>query len=127
MVTIFLTLEQVLIIHHDQIDRYGGSPGIRDLSQLESAIFRPQTSLSDTDPYPLIVDKAAALFHSLIRNHPFIDGNKRTAVASVMIFFKLNGHNLVVEPNQLVEAVIKIETQKWDTPTIAQWLHKHLK
>src|SRR3990172_10842143 len=95
-VIFFITLEQLLTIHEDQIDRYGGSHGIRDLNLLESALFRPQTTFSGEDLYKTIFDKAAALMHSLILNHPFVDGNKRTAVVAAIIFLLQNGWMLKV-------------------------------
>ena len=82
----YLTLPEVLAIHEDQIDMYGGSEGIRDLGQLEAALFRPQSGY-----YPDVIAEAAALWESLSQNHPFVDGNKRTAFASVYTFLLLNG------------------------------------
>lgn len=88
--TIFLTLEQVLAIHYDQIERYGGSHGVRDLALLESATQRPQASFMGEDLYPDIFKKGAALMHSLILNHPFVDGNKRSGVVSTASFLHYN-------------------------------------
>jgi len=73
MTTVYLTVAEVLAIHDDQIERYGGSPGVRDMGQLEAALFRPQTGY-----YPDLIAEAAALWESLSQNHPFVDGNKRT-------------------------------------------------
>lgn len=72
----YLTLAEVLAIHDDQIERYGGSAGVRDCGLLEAALFRPQTGY-----YADLIEEAAALWESLAQNHPFIDGNKRTAFA----------------------------------------------
>ena len=83
--TEFLTLAEVLAIHQDQIDRYGGANGLRDAGQLESALFRPQTGY-----YVDTVEQAAALWESLGQNHPFIDGNKRTAFAATYTFLAIN-------------------------------------
>lgn len=88
----YLTLPEVLAIHEDQIDVYGGSEGVRDLGQLEAALFRPQSGY-----YPDIIAEAAALWESLSQNHPFVDGNKRTAFASVYTFLLLNGIELTVD------------------------------
>jgi death on curing protein len=89
----FLTLAEVLAIHQDQIDRYGGSDGLRDLGQLEAALFRPQTGY-----YADALEEAAALWESLGQNHPFIDGNKRTAFAAMFTFLAINGIELTAEP-----------------------------
>ena len=87
--TDYLTVTEVLAIHDDQIDRYGGAHGLRDQGQLESAVFRPQTGY-----YPDVVAEAAALWESLSQNHPFIDGNKRTAFAAMYTFLAINGVSL---------------------------------
>lgn len=125
--TIFLTLEQVLVIHEDQIERYGGSIGIRDLALLESAIFRPQSSFSGQDLYETIFDKATALVHSLLLNHAFIDGNKRTSTVSTIVFLKLNGWNLVVSQNELVQFAKDVEEKKLSLEQISFWLEKNSK
>jgi death on curing protein len=89
----FLTRAEVLAIHQDQIDRYGGSDGLRDLGQLEAALFRPQTGY-----YADTLEEAAALWESIGQNHPFIDGNKRTAFAAMFTFLAINGIELTAEP-----------------------------
>src|SRR5882757_10533312 len=79
----------VLAIHADQIERYGGSPGLRDPGLLEAALYRPQTGY-----YADLIEEAAALWESLGQNHPFIDGNKRTAFAATYTFLAINGARL---------------------------------
>lgn len=121
----FLDLEQVLVIHTDQIERYGGSHGLRDLGLLESAIYRPQTTFGGQDLYPSIFNKAAALFQSLIMNHPFVDGNKRTATTSVLVFLETNGYSLKVAQKELVKFVLKAEKEDLDAEQISSWLKKN--
>jgi death on curing protein len=87
--TDYLTLAEVLAIHIDQIERYGGSHGVRDPGILESALFRPQTGY-----YSDLIEEAAALWESLSQNHPFLDGNKRTAFAATFTFLVINGAQL---------------------------------
>ena len=87
--TDYLTVAEVLAIHEDQIARYGGSPGIRDRGLLEAALFRPQTGY-----YTDLLEEAAALWESLSQNHPFMDGNKRTAFAATYTFLAINGAQL---------------------------------
>jgi death-on-curing protein len=91
-VTDYLTLPDVLAIHADQIERYGGSPGVRDYGLLVSALYRPQSGY-----YEDLIEEAAALWESLSQNHPFIDGNKRTAFASMYTFLVINGRRLDVD------------------------------
>ena len=109
---IFLTLEQILLIHEDQIDRYGGSHGLRDITLLESAIYRLQTTFGGIDLYPSMFDKAAALVHSLLLNHPFVDGNKRTAIASMLVFLDLNNYSFSVSQKKLTLTALSIENKK---------------
>lgn len=82
----YICVEDILSIHSGQIERYGGAHGIRDPGLLEAALFRPQTGYYDS-----LVDEAAALWESLSQNHPFIDGNKRTAFAATFVFLAING------------------------------------
>ena len=123
--TYYLSLEQVLIIHTDQIERYGGSHGLRDLGLLESAVFRPQSSFSDQDLYPTIFNKAAALLQSLLKNYPFLEGNKRTATASTLVFLEMNSYSLKVGNKDLVEFILKIEKSDSTLEQIASWLQDH--
>ena len=90
-----LTVVEVLTIHDDQLERYGGATGLRDYGQLEVALLRPQTGY-----YPDLIAEAAALWESLSQNHPFIDGNKRTAFAAMYAFLKINGVNLISDAEE---------------------------
>jgi len=125
--TIFLTLEQVLVIHEDQIERYGGSHGVRNLALLESAIFRPQSTFGGKDLYVTLFDKASSLLHSILLNHPFIDGNKRTAVVSTITFLELNGYLLQISQKGLVQFALNVENKKITVEKIATWLKDHSK
>lgn len=122
---IYLTLEQILVIHEDQIALYGGTSGLRDLALLESALFRPQTSFADNDLYKTLFDKAATLWHSLILNHPFLDGNKRTGTVAMLVFLLINGWTVEVSKKELVQAALKIEAKKSTLQETAQWIKKH--
>ena len=125
MEIIYLTLEEILIIHEDQIERYGGTSGIRDLALLDSAILRPQTTFSGKDLYETLFEKAASLMHSLIMNHAFIDGNKRTGAVSTFIFLELNNLQISVKESELVDSVLRIEKEKWKINRIAEWLKEN--
>ena len=89
----YLTVGEVLQIHHQLIENYGGAPGLRDKGLLESAVFRPQIGYYNT-----IAEEAAALMESLANNHPFLDGNKRIAFAAAHTFLLVNGYDLEVRP-----------------------------
>ena len=92
--TDYLTVVEVIAIHDDQIERFGGAAGLRDRGLLEAALFRPQTGY-----YADLIEEAAALWESLAQNHPFIDGNKRAAFASAYTFLAINGARIVAEPD----------------------------
>ncbi len=125
--TYFLNLEQVITVHTDQIERYGGSHGLRDLGLLESAVFRPQSSFDGEDLYPSIFHKAASLLHSLIMNHPFVDGNKRTATATTLLFLEMNNYSLEVKQKNLVQFILQIEKEDMKVEEISSWLSKNSK
>lgn len=122
---IFLTLDEVLAIHHEEIEKFGGSHGVRDLNLLDSALLRPQSSFMGEDLYPTIFLKAAALMHSILFNHPFIDANKRAATVSTAYFLFLNGYTFEITQNELVEFVLKVASKKIDIEQISQWLEIH--
>ena len=88
----FLSLDEVIEIHTVLIERFGGPAGVRDLGLLESALYRPQTGY-----YKNLNEMAAAMFESLIKNHPFVDGNKRVAFFATDVFLRLNGYKFQVE------------------------------
>ncbi len=113
----FLTLDEVLGIHADQIRRYGGTSGLRDLGLLQSALSMPQTTFDDEFLHGTLFEMAAAYLFHLARNHPFIDGNKRTALMCALVFLGLNGHRLVANPDalyRLVDGVASGDVDKSD-------------
>ena len=121
----FLSLDEVLGIHHEEVEKFGGSHGVRDLNLLDSALQRPQSSFMGEDLYPTIFDKAAALMHSILLNHPFIDANKRTAIVSMAYFLHLNGYEIEMSQKELVELALKAESKKLDLEQIPKWLKEH--
>ncbi len=117
-----LSVDEVLEIHQRLVDRFGGPPGVRDVGLLESALFRPRTGY-----YQDIVQMAAALFESLIMNHPFVDGNKRVAFFATDVFLRLNGWKLEVEPKQAHATLIGLlEAGQCDFAHLLPWLRKSL-
>lgn len=127
MNTRYLTLDEVIAIHDSMIDLYGGSHGIRDLGLIQSAIARPQATFGGEDLYPTILQKAAALFHSLIFNHAFVDGNKRTTMTSTSRFLGKNGFKITATQKEFVEFPLKVENQHVGLEEIANWLKKNTK
>lgn len=121
----YLTAEQALFIHSRLIDETGGSHGIRDLGLLQSAVLRPMATFGGKDLYPDIFQKAAALMESLIKNHPFIDGNKRTAISSTGIFLRINGYSLETSQKELEDFTLRIATGKISFNDAEKWFKKY--
>jgi death-on-curing protein len=115
----FLTVIEVLAIHQDQIERYGGSHGVRDPGQLEAALYRAQAGY-----YTDVLEEAAALWESLGQNHPFIDGNKRMAFAAMVTFLAINGIELTAEPAAMYLFITGLyQTNSFGFPQLIAWLH----
>jgi len=121
----YLTLEEVIRAQETLIKKYGGSTGIRDRGLLESAIHRPQSIVFGQDAYPSLFDKAAAICHSLIFNHPFVDGNKRAAFAACHLTLLLNGWNLTSSSNETYTFLIQVIKNHSDWAEISAWMKKH--
>jgi death-on-curing protein len=117
-VTDYLTVIEVLAIHADQIDCYGGAPGVRDMGLLEAALFRPQTGY-----YANLIDEAAALWESLAQNHPFVDGNKRTAFAATYTFLAINGGYMTVDADETYAFIMGLhEMNDFRFERLSGWL-----
>src|SRR4030066_1171106 len=102
----FLTLAEVVEIHTDQIKRYGGSDGVRDMSLLSSAVAMPYASFSGSFLHADIYEMAAAYAFHICQNHPFVDGNKRTALAAALVFLEMNGISIVDTEERLYKAMM---------------------
>lgn len=120
-----LTVEQVLFLHARLVEETGGTHGVRDLSLLESAVARPWATFDGRDLYPDLFSKAAAMMDSLIHNHPFIDGNKRTGIAAAALFLRQNGHRLTATSEELEEFTLRVAESHLSIVEIAAWLHAH--
>ena len=120
-----LSAEQVLFIHSRIVDETGGSHGIIDLGLLESAVARPRATFRGKDLYPTLFHKAAALMESLIKSHPFVDGNKRTAITSAGIFLQMNGHMLQASQREVVDFTMALATKKAEFEHVVEWFMKH--
>ena len=120
--TDYLTVAEVLAIHDDQIERYGGASGVRDRGLLESALFRPQTGY-----YLDLIEEAAALWESLSQNHPFIDGNKRTAFAAMYTFLAINQRRLTGSASETEDFVLNLYViGSFDFDHLCRWLRSNV-
>ena len=120
--TDYLTFAEVLAIHDDQIERYGGSTGVRDPGLLEAALFRPQTGY-----YADLIEQAAALWESLAQNHPFIDGNKRVAFAATYTFLAINGMRITADAEAAYDFIAGLyEANNFTFENLATWLRDNV-
>jgi death-on-curing protein len=121
----YLTVEQVAFLHARLIEETGGSHGIRDIGLLQSAVARPQATFDGEDLYPDVFSKAAALIHSLINNHPFVDGNKRTGGAAAVLFLRANGLSFEASNAEFEEFALRVARGQLGVPQAARWLREH--
>lgn len=123
--TKFPTLDEVVGIHFRVTQKTGGSQGIRDWDLLASALGRPQATFGGEDLYPNIFLKGAALIQSLSSNHPFVDGNKRTALTTLEYFLHLNGLTMDATQREKVDFTLWAENEKPTIEQIAKWVREH--
>jgi death-on-curing protein len=117
----YLTLEDVIWIHDEQLKLYGGASGIRDEGLILSALLRPQTGY-----YAGVIEEAAALWESLAMNHGFVDGNERVAFASTIIFLEANGVTAIGAEDEWIKFIYEnLEAGTFRKPVIENWLSRH--
>lgn len=125
MQPLFLSLEEVLEIHQQQIGYYGGAPGIRDLSLLESAIAQPQATFSDEFLHATVPSMAAAYLFHICRNHPFVDGNKRVAANAAITFLLMNDWEPAFSEDELVDAVLAVASSSMTKDGLVRFFETH--
>lgn len=122
--TVYLSVAQVLRFHSDQIDRFGGSRGLRERGALESAVARPQMTFGGEDLYPDVPTKAAALMHSLVMNHAFVDGNKRVGAHAAIAFLLANDVEPLFSPADLVDITLRLAEGRVSAEQLAIWIRQ---
>ena len=120
----FLPLAEVLEIHRDQVSRYGGDPGLRDLDLLKSALGMPAATYGGEFLHTDIYEMAAAYLYHLVKNHPFVDGNKRVGTVAAIVFLVLNGFDLDVPEDDLAEKVLAVAMGEIDKADVAVYLKR---
>jgi len=123
---VWIEKQLVLAIHDRQVAEHGGSAGVRDENMLESALARPQQLYAYGDPPPDLADLAATLAYGLARNHPFVDGNKRTAAVACETFIELNDGLLAAEDVELFPQFLALAEGKLPVEEYAKWLREHI-
>lgn len=118
----FLSLDEVFALHADQISRYGGDTGVRDLALLQSALAMPQARFGGEWLHPSLAEMAAAYLFHLVRNHPFVDGNKRAGLICAIAFLGLNDAEVVATPDDLLEVVLGVAEGRTGKAQLAVFL-----
>lgn len=122
----YLTIEEVLILHNRVIEQTGGGLGVRDQGGLESAVAQPKMTFGGEELYPTLVEKAAALGLSLAMNHPFVDGNKRTAHAAMEVFLVLNGFEIRASVDEQEATMLDLAVGTLKREAFTEWLGRHV-
>jgi len=120
-----ITLGQLLQVHVLVASATGGSMGLRDLGRLEAAIATQTQTVFGEELYPSIFDKAAAMVRTIIADHPFIDGNKRTGMLTGLVLLEINSQQFIAKPSEVEDFAVSIAIDKLDIPAIASWLREH--
>ncbi|WYL96504.1 MAG: type II toxin-antitoxin system death-on-curing family toxin [Gloeotrichia echinulata IR180] len=122
----YLTLKEVLELYHRLIEHSGGSAGISNIGGLESALAQPCMTFGGEELYPTIIKKASALGFSLIKNHPFIDGNKRIGHAAMEVFLVLNGFEIDATVDEQEEVILQLAAGELGRDEFTEWLRSHI-
>ncbi|MBD2203871.1 type II toxin-antitoxin system death-on-curing family toxin [Calothrix sp. FACHB-1219] len=122
----YLTLTEVLELYDRIIQQSGGSAGIANLGSLESALAQPTMTFGGEELYPTIIEKASALGFSLIKNHPFIDGNKRIGHAAMEVFLILNGFEIKATVDEQEQVILQVASGELRRDEFTQWLRQHI-
>jgi death-on-curing protein len=124
--TRYIAVGEILRLHFQIITDFGGSHGVRDENRLKSVVEAPAQEVFGQEQYPDVFEKAAVYLRNIIGDHPFSDGNKRTAVTVCAIFLVRNGDKLTATPKDLEDFAVQVAVDHLDIPTIAAWLMKHV-
>ncbi len=125
MVLRYFTLEEILRIHFQLIEDYGGHHGIRDRGRLMAAVDAPRLTLFGEEQHKTVFQKAALYIRNIIADHPFVDGNKRAAITIGVLFVLRNGYNLTADNQQLADFAVRVAVKKLSVQQIADWLQQH--
>ena len=121
----FLSKRQVLLLHQHLVDETGGSPGLRDEGLLDSALNAPFQGFGDTSAYPSLQQKAARLCYGLVKNHPFVDGNKRIGAHAMLVFLAVNGVELSYTQQELADIILQVAAGEKGYEDLLAWLLAH--
>jgi death-on-curing protein len=123
----YLTLNEVLAVHDQVMVQSGGAVGVLSLPALGSALAQPRMTFGGEDLYPTLVEKAAALGYSLIANHPFVDGNKRTGHAAMEVFLMVNGFEIQASVDEQERVILRVAAGEMKREEFSGWLRGHVR
>lgn len=121
----YFDAEEILLIHHQLIEKYGGSHGIRDIERIKSVVKAPYQHVFGAEQYVSIYDKAAVYMRNIIHDHPFFDGNKRTGMTVAIMFLQQNNYRFVARQGEIEDFAVKVAVERLDVSEIAAWLGQH--
>jgi death-on-curing protein len=122
----YLSLEEIIALHANVTAQSGGILGLRDRGALESAVAQPEMTFGGENLYPTVAEKAAALGHSLIQNHPFLDGNKRVGHAAIEVFLVLNGYEISAPVDEQEQIVLTVANGRMSRAELGEWLRRRI-
>jgi len=120
-----LTLEEILLLHFQVVEGFGGRHGVRDEARIQSVISAPCQAAFGIEQYPGTFEKAAVYLHNIINDHPFTDGNKRSGLTVGVVFLMLNNVRLTVSAIELADFAVQVAVERLEIPAIAAWLQTH--
>ncbi|MBX7195566.1 MAG: type II toxin-antitoxin system death-on-curing family toxin [Sandaracinaceae bacterium] len=123
----YLSTAQIRALHRLQVERFGGATGLRDEGALDAAVMRARASFGGEDLYADLPAKAAALMHSLVQNHPFVDGNKRVGLHAMLVFLAENGVELDAGARELVEVTLAVASSRLGAEALTIWIRQRIK
>jgi death on curing protein len=121
----YLTIEEVLLLHFKIIEDYGGSHGVRDEGRVQSFCEAPKQQIFGQDQYSTVYEKAAVYLRNIVADHPFVDGNKRTAITVATIFLTRQNCHLSATPKELEDFAVQVAVEHLEITVIADWLQAH--
>lgn len=122
----WMSKEQVLSLHSELVTEFGGVDGIRDEAMLDSSLNTPFQTFEGVDLYPGVIEKAARIGYGLVKNHPFVDGNKRIGTHIMLMFLSLNNILLEYEDDDLIDVILSIASGDMDDEKLREWIENHI-
>ncbi|WP_282920180.1 type II toxin-antitoxin system death-on-curing family toxin [Ignavigranum ruoffiae] len=122
----YISKRQVLLLHEQLIDNFGGSCGLREESLLDSSLNAPLQTFDDKELYPSLTSKAARLAYGIISNHPFVDGNKRIGTHTMLLLLAINGIELSYSDNDLINVIMKVASGDLNHRDLEKWIEEHI-